>query len=454
MAPQDELSPEAIKDRKVIAWVESHLGGSVERCEKQSRWRGGWWVDVRIDGTLKNLYVREERTEEFPPWPLEHEAGVLQILERHGVPAPHVYGICPDPHAIVMEALPGSTRFDPNQSEAERVSVLEHYAEVVAKMHAIDPQELVALGVKMPESADEIALGCYRLCEDMYLRGKKRPDPRIEFLRRWIERNIPQHRRKVGIVAVDSGQFLHKDGKVTGLFDFEYGCLGDPLIDLAFIPGRLGSEGSGDVKPFFKRYAEVSGDTLTIDVLTFHRVWWGLATPLITTANRDTPPAHGTYFEYIAWYVGPLMGAMLALADLKDLQLDTHYQVPEPRPSRWAPMLDVMAARIPAPAPDEPYEHAEQRKYVQFLKRMDAQREVEAEYCEGVAALLGRPVRDWQEADAALEQFVLTAGPEHDDALIHLFYRWTLAQSTTLLDGINYMYYLHHPFARFTDILA
>jgi tRNA A-37 threonylcarbamoyl transferase component Bud32 len=45
---------------------------------------------------------------------------VLQVLEKHGVPAPHVYGICADPHAMVMQALPGHTRFATAKDDADR----------------------------------------------------------------------------------------------------------------------------------------------------------------------------------------------------------------------------------------------------------------------------------------------------------------------------------------------
>jgi aminoglycoside phosphotransferase (APT) family kinase protein len=433
---QGGSSPEAIKDQKVIAWIETHVGGSIERCERQSRWRGGWWVDVRRDGRLLRLYVREERKEEFPPWPLEHEAGVLQVLEKHGVPAPHIYGICADPHAIVMEALPGHDS-TPAIDEQERRSVLQHFAEAMAKMHAIDPGELVKRGfLKMPASAEEISLGCFKLCEAMYLRGKKRPDPPIEFLRRWIYRNIPRHRSKVSIVSVDSGQFRFENGQVTGLYDFEYACLGDPWIDLAMIPGRVAMMNLGDSRPFYQRYAELAGEKLELEVITFHRVWFGLCTPLIVTPNLHAPPAEGTYFEYIAWYISPIMGAMLALADMKGLRLDQNYEPRPPTPSRWAQLFDVMAARIPQPVENEPYAVLEQRKFVELAKRMDAHRDIEAEYLQGVERLLGHPVRDWMQADAELESFVMNAGPEHDAALISLFYRWTLAQAATLIEGI------------------
>ena len=247
-----------------------------------------------------------------------------------------------------------------------------------------------------------------------------------------------------------------KDGKVTGLFDFEYACLGDPLIDLASIPGRAIMENLADVRPFFKRYAELTGDKLEPEVVLFHRMWWGLCTPLIVAPNFDEPPAGATYFDYICWYISPLMGVLLALADLKGLQLDRNFDVGEARPSRWAKMIDVMAARIPAPMVEEPYDVTEQRKFLEFLKRQDACRNVEAEYLKGVEQLIGRPVRDWTEADAQLETFVVGAGPEHDEGLIQLFFRWTLAQAAALLDGPGYnsIAYLHRPFPKFRDLLA
>ena len=120
-APQATPASDPTKDAKVVAWIEANVGGKVERIEQQPRWRGGWWVDVARDTEVLNLYVREERNEPFPPWPLEHEAGALQILERHGVPVPHIYGIIDDPHATVMDNLAGDFDFA-NVSEAERVA--------------------------------------------------------------------------------------------------------------------------------------------------------------------------------------------------------------------------------------------------------------------------------------------------------------------------------------------
>ena len=451
---QNGNTADALKDQKVIAWVEKNIGGTVERCEPQPRWRGGWWVDVRRGGELLKLYVREERKEDYPPWPLEHEAGVLQVLEKHGVPVPHVYGICDDPHATVMDCIPGEFDFSRVRNEEERIAILRDFAEVMARMHAIDPLELVKIGAKMPETPEEISLGCFDICEAMYLKGKKRPEPRVEFLRKWVRNNIPRHRRKVSIVAVDSGQFLFQDGKVTGLYDFEYGCLGDPMIDLAFIPLRLSMYHVGDTRPFFKRYAELTGETFELEVMAFHAVWWGLCTPFILTADLQAPPASAKYFEYIGWYIGSIIAQLEVLGDMKGLKLDQNPPIEATQPSRWAQIFDVMAARVPRPAADEPYEILEQRRVWEFARRMDAHRELEAEYLKDVERLVGRRVHDWRQADEDLEKFVMGAGPEHDEALITLFHRWAVAQARTLLDGQVHLPMFDANWPRLSEVIA
>ncbi len=443
-------------ERKLVEWLGTNIGGTIERLERQVRWRGGWWVDVRRGDELLKLYVREERKEDFPPWPLEHEARVLQLLEKHGVPAPHVHGICADPHVIVMDALEGSTSFvdytDPAKSEA----VLLDFAEAVARMHSIDPHEAVGPGLPMPETPEEISLGCFKLCEDIYLKGKRRPDPRLEFIRAWIYRNIPRHRTKVSLLAIDSGQFLHKDGKVTGLFDMEYACLGDPMIDLASIPSRILGEGGPEGHPFFRRYRELTGDTLDPEVVLFHRVWWGVCTPLIVAPNFDAPSESSTYFEYTWWYISPLLGVLLSIADLKGLKVNNSFDTEPGQPSRWAAMINVMASRLPPRSPDEPYDLTERRKVYEYIRRQDAHGDVEDEYIADVARLTGRTVSDWSEADTVLENFVKAAGPEHDDELIRLFHRWTVNVGSKLLDGPDYneIAYLHRPFPNFRKLLA
>jgi hypothetical protein len=226
------------------------------------------------------------------------------------------------------------------------------------------------------------------------------------------------------------------------------------MIDIAFIPLRLSMENVGDMRPFFRRYAELTGETFEPEVLAFHAVWWALCTPFILTADLHDPPAHATYFEYIGWYVGILMSAFQVLADMKRLQLDKNPDVKEAQPSRWARIFDVMAARVPQRAADEPYSVREQRNFLELARRMDAFRDLEADYLKDVERLVGRPVRNWKQADEELEKFVLNADSEHDEALIALFYDWCRGQATTFLNGLVDLPLLDRPRQRFAELIV
>ena len=136
------------------------------------------------------------------------------------------------------------------------------------------------------------------------------------------------------------------------------------------------------------------------------------------------------------------------------LTLSQAVEVTPPQPSRWAQIFDVMAARVPQAVDGESYAIQEQRKFLAFAKRMDGHRDVEAGYLKDVQRLIGRPVKDWVEADAALEQFVLSAGPEHDDALITLFHRWAVTQAKTFLPGLAHLPMFDSSWPRFSKILA
>jgi hypothetical protein len=65
----------------------------------------------------------------------------------------------------------------------------------------------------------------------------------------------------------------------------------------------------------------------------------------------------------------------------------------------------------------------------EYLRMVDAYgRAVEAADLDDLARLLGARPADWAAGDAALEEFVLAAGPEHDASLVQLFIRRTLRQ--------------------------
>jgi hypothetical protein len=94
--------------RRLTEWIDATMHARVVEIEPQPRWRRGWYVTATRNGTTFDLYLRGDRDSTFNSLPFEIEAQYHEILERHGIPVPHVYGVCSDPRAIVMDLIPGS----------------------------------------------------------------------------------------------------------------------------------------------------------------------------------------------------------------------------------------------------------------------------------------------------------------------------------------------------------
>ena len=161
--------------QRAFSWIEARLRGTIVRAERQPRWRPAWFLDLERGGEVLPLYLRGERGEaDHGVYTLEHEMRVLQVLEAHDVPVPHVYGFGPEPGAIVMERSPGRANLATAASDAEREAVLDHYIEILLRMHRIDPAAFEAIGLRRPRGAQEIGLCDHEIWERAYRREKRR----------------------------------------------------------------------------------------------------------------------------------------------------------------------------------------------------------------------------------------------------------------------------------------
>jgi aminoglycoside phosphotransferase (APT) family kinase protein len=156
-AQTTSIDNEAV-ERHLIAWVERTLGVQVKSVERQNRWRPAWFLEIAGSPAVEQLYVRGERTTKSVMFPLEYEFRVLQILEANGILVPHVYGMCPDPMAIVMSKAPGRADLSTAANDDVRCSVMDHYIDQLAAIHAIDASAFEAVGLERPVGPTAIAL--------------------------------------------------------------------------------------------------------------------------------------------------------------------------------------------------------------------------------------------------------------------------------------------------------
>jgi aminoglycoside phosphotransferase (APT) family kinase protein len=425
------------EEEKATAFVEKLTGGRVVKTKRLSRWRPAWFVDVEREGQpLLKLHLRGDRRSDVLPFPsLQREADILQVLQAGGVPVPHVYGMCPDPLAIVMEAVPG-VRAMSGPEDDQQIIAEEHMA-LLARMHQLDPALFAAIGLDLPVTPADIGLGMLDAYMSLYNRTKAAPEPLIEFAIAWARRNVPQHRTRASFVHWDAGQFLHEDGKITALYDFETCLIGDPLMDLAALRLRHPAEPLGaDLTELFRHYEEVTGEPIDVPTLRFHTVVFALVGVMALAGPMVEPQDGSPHLEYLWWDLMQRRALVWALSECVGVAVD----MPQPPsviqpapPSRVEPMIrmlnDALAQFPPATGMGRYQQHATGLLAQCLLQTDRVGPELDAATCAEYSAILGLPINDTERAQsvgelqALMEPFVLQAGPEFDVALIQCFAR-------------------------------
>jgi hypothetical protein len=164
--------------------------------------------------------------------------------------------------------------------------------------------------------------------------------------------------------------------------------------------------------------------------------------PMMVAGTLVEFDAQVPYFEYLTWMAFSLKDALEQVAEAKGLRLDPYEAPPTASHSRFSNLLDAMELNLEqVPADDEysAYLKNNQSLMTRAMARIDRfQPELERRYVEEAAAIVGRPISDWADADARLEEFVLRTGAEHEEGLIRLFHRRMVGMSRLLADHADW----------------
>ncbi|HEY9580525.1 MAG TPA: phosphotransferase family protein [Rhizorhapis sp.] len=426
-------------ERKLVAFVEQVTGGRVTAMRRQPRWRPAWFVDVERDGLLLPIHIRGDRKSDIMPFPeLAREAAIMEVLEEHGIPVPHIYGVCPDPEAIIMAAIPGSRDVSTAGDDAERQSVARQYVEAMAAMHRLPLEPFVARGLTLPEGADEIALAGLHAYYPMYARRKTGPQPLVEFAIGWLKRNVPKHRTRPSFAHFDAGQFLFVDGRITGLYDFEFSMIGDPFADLATMRMRDSYEPTGDsIANLIRHYEAVTGEAVDRKVVSYHTALFSAISAMqIGMAVADPQPGD-PHSVYIEWTLALRLTLAQALAECTGAEVGLP-ELPEPTGVPANGLMKMLEDSIAA-IPTQKEAQANQKHLASRLAEYAARHAVMAEPLERLSRLdaadmLDPGLGDADDFDVALERFVLAAGPNRESALIGYFLRQTTREMLAYRD--------------------
>jgi hypothetical protein len=407
----------------LVGWIERNVG-KVVRIEPQPRWRAAWVVDAERDGEIIPLYVKGSR-EVHALTPVKLEGTALDVFHRNGIKAPKQYGHCPEIDAIVMERLEGESRLENIQDVGVRDKVADEYVQAMVQFHSLDPQLFVDAGFQRPSDPTQLRLAQFLTIEKMYLGQKRVPEAANEFLRLWVHRNVPKGEIRPAFISGDSFQMMYNKGSLVAVMDLEMACIGDPLLDLCCIRMRDLSEKTGTASVLTRRYEQLSGKPIDYKALRFHLVAFSAVSSLLISDVMSKPADETDYFEYFVYYHGSLRIALEALAEFLDVTLPP-LAIPEPAAgteSIHLKMLSLAIDQIPAAGEMDKYLRSKAAAEAAYLSRVSQYGGAfDAAYLDAVEKLLGARPNDTIDAEARLEDFVHKAGPEHDEALLHLFH--------------------------------
>lgn len=419
LAEYDDAAVQRIRD-----FVETTMGGRILRMEQQVRWRPAWFADVQIGGKIVELHLRGDRTGDVAIFPdLKREADIIRVLHRHGIPVPEVHGYLADPPCIVMESIPG-TRDLSDLSPQAKSAVGREYMTAVAAMHKLPVEAFAEAGIEVPEGAEDIALVGLKTYMPQYLRTKRRPEPLLEFVIQWIRRNVPRHRTKASFIQFDSGQFLVHEQRMTKLYDFEFSMIGDPMVDLATMGMRNTIEPLGaPLAELFRYYAEASGEPVDHGAVLFHVLQFSVLGTMQFTGTVADPRPGDPHSVYLQFDLALRRSILLALSQLASVPLPELPPLVE-RPGDHAALTRKLADTLSGIAAKDLVAEGQKgqaAELIEWVGRADAYgAAMVAQNIADVSVFIGQGFEDWPAAEAALEAFVLAAGPEQDAALITL----------------------------------
>lgn len=217
---------------------------------------------VRTDGGPRTgtAYLQLEsetralRGTEFTP---EREARVLAATRRAGIPVPEVFGASSDHGAILMEFVPGSSDLE-QEAERDRRAIGRDYMRALSDLHASTTQLVTELaeplGLAADPEADPVAADI-RTWRGIYEDRTDGSCPYVNAALALLDDARPGTENRAFVHGdAGAGNFLHREGELRALVDWEISHLGDAAEDLAWI--RVRETLGGGLDSFEERLAD------------------------------------------------------------------------------------------------------------------------------------------------------------------------------------------------------
>lgn len=195
------------------------------------------------------------------------EVRLMRALGVAGYPVANVRWYEPDPAIIgapffVMDRDTGGA--------AAPEAALRSFITTLARLHDLDWRRAGLGFLRAPRVAREGALFEVDRWESVYHRARFLPAPLLDEAAAWLRRHAPAAGR-ISLVHGDPGpsNFLHRNGAVTIVTDWEFAPLGDPVEDWVYLATM---RGAGLMPP--GRWADLVREIARVTISESEWVYW------------------------------------------------------------------------------------------------------------------------------------------------------------------------------------
>ncbi|GHF67192.1 hypothetical protein GCM10017056_43040 [Seohaeicola zhoushanensis] len=246
--------------------------------------------DVPHTVYLRYQPPREPSAEPYTVW---REALIYRALEATDVRAPRLLAVHRSYQAIITTAAEGRADYRRLTDPDEKAAIAEDFAKALAELHRHPFADLGGTDFPAPATIRGCVLDEIRTWQAMY-QETGREDALIDLALKWLTTNLPDPEDPPVLVHGDAGpgNFLFKDGHMTGLVDWELAHPGDPVEDLAWFCMRSVMEPVPDFAAALAAYEAASGRTIDRERLLYHRVFVSLRVVVIRHRNVTGLPGN------------------------------------------------------------------------------------------------------------------------------------------------------------------
>ena len=416
-------------DDELRNWVEQTAGGRIAEMHRPPA--GGsrelYFVDVeRTDGTVVPLVVRCEAGGSFSGTEISpaKEAVVYRALEHTAVPVPRVVGLAPGGAALLMERVAGSGDFsslDDGRARRDH-GVVRRRARGVAqprRRHACARRLRAAAAApritrvsisRCGRTSPTTASGSSILSFVMRVRGCTR-----------THRSTWRARCSCRATPV-LGNFVFDNGTVTGIVDWEFAHIGDPMDDWAWLDMRLPG---ADLSALQDRYARATGIEIDHDRIRYYRAavdYRCAVTTSLAVSRGGGARGWAPYLLVTERYVLGLAERLSALLGVVE-EADVPVVAPTARTPSYDHLLDGIRAAVRSIDDVDAREGTRNLQIlVHYLRAYDEiGTEIEALDRDDRVATIGADALD----DARFAALVEQAGTEGDEPMFRYLLRHT-----------------------------